>query len=879
MKKVFALLTVLSLLVFAGSAFAVTITASPASLAIMAGQSETSTVTGTAEKEGTLTYVMTSGPEWASFSGTTVTFSPAATVEAGSYSATVRVTETYTESDAGGHSTKTDTADVTINVLVVAIDPATFNLTASAPSVSLQPGGTGSSTITAASDLGEITYAKVDGPDWATLSGNTVNFAPGSDVTGTYNVVVRVTATEGLYSTTQDVTITVTIGGGSGEETSDPDPKPVVIEDVQEEDILDIYTLGDENTNEVDEEKAANMENDPTTSINNSDEYSDEEKKLAANTTANTENAVENAKGSGGLPNVPIIQKGLFKIKPKSMANAAEDTAKFNKERGNEESAPNTRFGVDATDLTQPFIIIVPGPRFSSELVGMFIYVFKIVENAATGGSNILSAGYEDAVFAAADVDNRDAVLFFDSNGNPTTTVPGPVDENGNQRIAGFVSMATYVEPGKEYDLIFSVPVRELEKQGVAVTSETRAVAKPVFYASGTSYFSTFVSADLIDGTDYYRISEDAIASKYNSVKVGSDWKRTDAELAHATENNYTMITRLAALDASAETRTRTYIVAVNFSSDRIAQIDKTSTGGFIFYPNGPAEAAADATVLKAVVTDGTFALAELTPSDILNGTRSGYITFEIPEGETFSKPMLAVRTVKPADDKKFTFSISKTSLTVKLGDTDTATITPVNASGDVVYHAYEGSTELTWITFNGNAVTFAPTRASATAKTYNVSIRGTDAADSTYTANITVTVTDDTTPPGPGPETQLSLSASSSTVNVVVGNTESITLTATGLQGTASYAVSADARAGVTLIGDSTAEETAVFTPTAAGTYPVVFTVTDSGRTSGNTATTTVTLTATSVRRPGSSGGGCSAGFSALALAVLGAFIARRKK
>ena len=41
-----------------------------------------------------------------------------------------------------------------------------------------------------------------------------------------------------------------------------------------------------------------------------------------------------------------------------------------------------------------------------------------------------------------------------------------------------------------------------------------------------------------------------------------------------ATANSYTMITRLAEIDASAETATHTYIVAVNFSSDNIGMID-----------------------------------------------------------------------------------------------------------------------------------------------------------------------------------------------------------------------------------------------------------------------------------------------------------------
>ncbi|MBR0034105.1 MAG: hypothetical protein IJP54_00355, partial [Synergistaceae bacterium] len=130
---------------------------------------------------------------------------------------------------------------------------------------------------------------------------------------------------------------------------------------------------------------------------------------------------------------------------------------------------------------------------------------------------------------------------------------------------------------------------------------------------------------------------------------------------------------------------------------------------------------------------------------------------------------------------------------------------------------------------------------------------------------------------------TTLGLSASASTVNITLGNSRTVTLSAANVQGTASYAVDAPAAAGVTLSGT-----TATIRPTAVGTYSVKFTVTDSGRTTNNTATANVTVNVTEASEPepetptgtvGSSGGGCDSGFGALALAVLGGFIAARKK
>lgn len=123
-----------------------------------------------------------------------------------------------------------------------------------------------------------------------------------------------------------------------------------------------------------------------------------------------------------------------------------------------------------------------------------------------------------------------------------------------------------------------------------------------------------------------------------------------------------------------------------------------------------------------------------------------------------------------------------------------------------------------------------------------------------------------------------LSLSANPSTLNLRLGQTETVTLTASGLEGTASYTFTADdERAGVTLAKSTGSSTTAAFTPTAAGTYRITFTVTDSA--TGNTASTPVTLAVTGSNNPGSSGGGCSAGFTAISLSILGAFITLRRK
>ena len=221
MKKFLALLTALSLLAFAGSAFAVTVNATPSSVFVVVGTSATATVTGTAAHEGgTLTYEKTGGPAWAEFSGNTITFAPGSGVADNSYTVTITITETYLENpSAAGHSEPTqmtETATATVTATVYNIKPVT--LAVSAPSVAVTAGTTtGTATLTGtAGNGGSVTYAIVAGPTWASLSGNTLTFTPGAEVAaGTYPITVRATESytllDGVARTATSSVVTVNV--------------------------------------------------------------------------------------------------------------------------------------------------------------------------------------------------------------------------------------------------------------------------------------------------------------------------------------------------------------------------------------------------------------------------------------------------------------------------------------------------------------------------------------------------------------------------------------------------------------------------------------------------------------------------------------------
>ena len=953
MKKFLALVVALSLLAFAGSAFATGITASTTSVTVTAGETATATITGTASHGGELSYAVTGdGAAFTTLSGTTLTFAPAATVQANTYTVTVTVTESYGSDPSGaGHSVpQTETATVDIAVTVNSpVPPLTFTVTPS--TTTIMAGETVNFTFSSTGGNGGTVYSLVDAVEGVVIGNTAAIFTPMT--AGTYTLVftaldslgigavqvqtVTINVAEVLaakaslpknpISVDEEVTVTLTATGGIGASTFStttsgvtlsatsnntatatfrsaesgiyalrftatdtashtatanvsvivdaPAPEPeaedvvedIVSEDVEETVTTTVHELSSDLTTEVNEDAINNtMSKNAGAAIASDDNYSDEEKALAEGVDEKNDATVDTLKSDGTFPaDAENVPQEDVEVTPSTNTDLAGTVADDNAKAGRGGSAPIMGFGVRSP---RDGIVKVPAPRQPVDLWGLIIRVLK----AAARNNNRAMPGFT----AAADSDGTENTVFLDSNGNVTTTIPTSVDVNGNPRIGGYMTIATYVKANEPVDMILSVPTGELEAAGVSTTTSTKEVPMPAFSASGTGYFTTFVSSDIITGTDFYRIGENVLTSKLNNTVVRNDWARTPEELALATDNNYTMITRLASIDATAEEATHTYIVAVkNFSADQAKRdrIDTTEEGGFIFYPNGPANAAANAQVLKLVARDdGTYGFDDLTPADIQNGVKTGYLAFSVAGGEAATKPMLAVKLV--AASTEFVFALSTSGITVQQGKTETLTIRPENNSGDVSYVATEGSTTLDWITFANNVATFAPTTSTA-ARNYTVTITGTDGANKVYSTDISVTVTA-ASGGGDTPATEaLALTPSKSSLSVVLGDFETLQLSSNAL-GTATYSVEAEEDAGVELDPSTGA---AVITPKDTGSYSLVFTVTDSGRASGsNTATVTVPMT---VRTGGvgSSSGGCDAGFGVLALAVLGGLIAARKK
>ena len=127
----------------------------------------------------------------------------------------------------------------------------------------------------------------------------------------------------------------------------------------------------------------------------------------------------------------------------------------------------------------------------------------------------------------------------------------------------------------------------------------------------------------------------------------------------------------------------------------------------------------------------------------------------------------------------------------------------------------------------------------------------------------------------------EFTVTASKMSATVALNKTDTVTYTAKNNTGDVKYTLAPEA-AWVTLkqSGNNATVTIAPKDASLVSATPYSFTVkaTDAGSTEKN-ITLSITVTSSATPTPGKSGGGCSAGFSALALAVLGLFIAKHRK
>lgn len=820
MKKVFALFMVIALLAVTGSAFAAELVVNADDVTVKAGSSRSSTVTAEkAHDEGKLEYEMTSGLEWATFSGSTVTFSPTTSVPAGNYTVTVRATETYTPGDNAGHSPVITTGEKIITVTVeaptfttnLAVNPASFP--------TLRVGETATATITAAATEGldgTLNYSISSPYSWVSLVGNTITLRP-NEAVNNFAVTVSARETAGVYNNTVTATISGTVlegkktdeekakdqetaGGAESIEVTKAEQVSEIVEKIENISMTvlvgDTRVVVDITPELLQQVLAADTKSTlaklgvPEASADVIAGKTEEYKKLIAEDfdaeVANNNDVTWTAPDGTAEEKSAAMSVLLAQILDSAGVEASSDVPVFG----------GFTMELKDDDASGGNKVVSVSNSFSTDLWGMLLKGYVAKETNKKNASTYGEESSQSFGIKAAAISGASEMIFLNSSGARVNRIPG---ENNEGIVPGLVTMVMVLEPGAKHTPVVTVDNNELpaelKAESKQVEVEVVRLVEATFTEQSNSFFSTNVSWDLIANTDYtngyeyYRISDDA-GGRVNHVTIGDDWTRTDEDNAAMTSNpsfDLTRVVRLPALIGTNETEDNVYIVKVNFQisdANRAKILASADNGAFVFFPNGPQKASARSRVTKAVEGPLTSYLETMKPEELKSSSvTEGYLSFIIPAGETLEKPMLAVRLRKTAEPgpepDEFYITASDTAVTVTLNNTDVVTYTATNASGDVTYSISPSADWVALTTVDNEAtVTILPTDSALVATSPHM---------------FTITAIDE------------------------AGNTDSESLS--------------------------------------------------------------ITVTRQSSRPSSSGGGGCSAGFSAMALAVLGAFIARRKK
>lgn len=153
-----------------------------------------------------LSFSKTTGPDWVSFTDNTLSGKPGYN-QAGEYDIEIQVSD--------GNATDSQSFTLTISN-----NNRAPNITSSPPTSAT--GGSKYEYVVNASDPDgdDISYSKAAGPDWLSMSGNTLSGTPGNKVSGDFDVTVK--ASDGNASDSQSFTITVSSTNRPPKFTSDP---------------------------------------------------------------------------------------------------------------------------------------------------------------------------------------------------------------------------------------------------------------------------------------------------------------------------------------------------------------------------------------------------------------------------------------------------------------------------------------------------------------------------------------------------------------------------------------------------------------------------------------------------------------------------------
>gem|GEM_PF-4159896 len=429
--------------------------------------------------------------------------------------------------------------------------------------------------------------------------------------------------------------------------------------------------------------------------------------------------------------------------------------------------------------------------------------------------------------FFAADTTGGNEAVFLDSTGTQVDVIP---DGTGSAD-AGVLTAIVYVEEGAEYEPIITTEVTAAEEASFDADTGSETVASvevaetkvETVQVSKTATFDPIVDdAVVVSISSLYGKSLDTLP--YTAASTKATWAADATEKSYMAANNLIYVCALPVLENVAD---GAYVAKITFDTTPPASADKVGIPAF--YPAGVAEGGA----AKAVVyteSDGNF--TAISDGKVIKNGLAAYLVFEVSNGAVVAASEFeaaAVTISKPALVVEATEAGHEGGGTTTADDVIEALVSKgyVNASGTILDAGFAKKPA-----FNATT-TSAEVELNFDVVSWEITVQGYSGIVKTVAASDVASITGQTSR-----KATITLTPSE-IAQRDTGRTVTLSVLPTVSGDRAKTSVKRDVG---TVFG------------TKSGSAPLDYGV-------------------------GSSSGGCSAGSAVLALAVLGAFIASRKK
>lgn len=723
-----------------------------------------------------------------------------------------------------------------VAMLSVAGIASATSLTANSTSVTVERGQSATVTLTGtASHNGTLAYTILYGPSWATVSGSgtsgTLTLAPASTLSATNtSVTVQVTETfsgpeaghAGSATETANVTIAVSVTApiDAGDKVDGGGSKAAettteTVTKVVTQTVTAVKVIRIDVAAIVTPAQVVTRSAQQTVVVNTVSTLAQALRAIFAPIPVTGDVLVNDNN------NITVVESVNYD--PSGSAAANEENLRRAAARLKQKIGNNTKRAIGvvppikaAQSGLQPFDL----PKFDKAFYNKKPGLDMGKRTSVTAGSY--------SFFASA-TDGGNEAIFLDSTGTQVEVVP---DGTGSGD-AGVLTAVAYVEAGAEYEPIITTEVTAAEEASFDADTGSQTVASvdvaetkvETVTVNSTATFSPVVDDVVVASiSSLYGKSLDTLPTR--TASTTTTWAASDAERSYMAANNLIYVCALPVLENVPD---GAYVAKIVFDTTPPASADKVGIPAF--YPAGVAEGGA----AKAVVyteSEGNF--TAISDGSVIKNGLAAYLVFEVANGAvvaasefeaaavTISKPALVVEATESGHEP--------TPTPVTSGDQVLDALKArgfVNASGTILDAGFAKKPA-----FNATT-TSAEVELNFDVVSWEITVQGYSGIVKTVAASDVASITGQTSR-----KATITLTPSE-IAQRDTGRTVTLSVLPTVSGDRAKTSVKRDVG---TVFG------------TKSGSAPLDYGV-------------------------GSSSGGCSAGSAVLALAVLGAFIAARKK